>query len=87
MQWLCFLKRNYPLFNIFMLRICFDLLILYFRNGQILVNCVIFYIFVHALSPRNDNNGTLKNLKKTKISIMHLSMHYRKHAKKIDTFL
>ena len=31
---------------------------------QLLVNCVIFYIFVTALSPKNNNFGARKNLKK-----------------------
>ena len=73
MQWLRFLKRKCPLFNIFMFRICFDLFVL---NPQFLVNCVIFYIFVSVLSPRNINYGTRKKKTfKTKLSIMHL-----KHA-------
>ena len=58
-----FLKRKYRLFNIFYVQNLFWSLCPQFQEYeakifQFLVNCVIFYIFVTALSLRNNNYGT-----------------------------
>ena len=54
-----------------MFRNCFDLFWPKFQECEakickFLVNCVIFYNFVTALSPRNKNYGTRKKTLKTK---------------------
>ena len=68
MQLLCFLKRKYPSFNSFYVQNFFFSFFSQFLECEakickFLVNFVIFYIFVTALSPRNKNFGSEKILK------------------------
>ena len=52
------------------------------------MNFALFYIFVTALFPRNNNYGTWKkNLKKQRYPKCIFSMHFLKHVKNFDTFL
>ena len=71
MQRLCFfLKENIRYSSFFLVKNFFDLSHLDLGKARlkyaILVNRVIFSHFVIALSPRNNKNGTQKNLKKQK---------------------
>ena len=71
MQLLCFLKRKYQSFNSFYVRNLFFSFFSQFLECEakicnFLVNFVFFYIFVTALSPRNNNFGTRKKILKNK---------------------
>ena len=64
-----------------MLRVCFDLLFLDFRNVRLKPHLHLH--FVTVLYPRKNNYGTRKKQQqKTKISKCILSMHFRKHKSK-----
>ena len=92
MQWLIFLKENILYSLVFMLRICFDLFFLYFRNVRLksvtfLVNCAIFTFLSAPYYQELTIMVHEKNLKKQSYPKSIFIMHFRKNVKKFDTFL